>query len=109
MTFWISNLLMDVGVPRTKLGCTVLSAVSWIVSYRPNSSPRVHPPWNLGPLAHITWPSASGQVGPTGLSQGSSNAQSKGLTQHKTHIHTHTHNTNTNTNTNTKEVGQVKL
>ena len=27
---------MDVGVYRTKLGCTVLSAASWIVSYRPN-------------------------------------------------------------------------
>ena len=25
---WISNLLMDVGVSRTKLGCTVLSAVA---------------------------------------------------------------------------------
>ena len=25
---WMSNLLMDVGVSRTKLGCTVLSAVA---------------------------------------------------------------------------------
>ena len=25
---WISNLLMDVGVSRTKLGCTVLSAAA---------------------------------------------------------------------------------
>ena len=25
---WTSNLLMDVGVSRTKLGCTVLSAVA---------------------------------------------------------------------------------
>ena len=25
---WISNLLMGVGVSRTKLGCTVLSAVA---------------------------------------------------------------------------------
>ena len=25
---WISNLLMDVGVSRTKLGCTVLSAIA---------------------------------------------------------------------------------
>ena len=25
---WISNLPMDVGVSRTKLGCTVLSAVA---------------------------------------------------------------------------------
>ena len=100
MTFWISNLLVDVGVSRTKLGCTVLSAASWIVSYCPKLGPRVHPPWDLGPLAHITWPSLSDQVGQTGLSQGSSSAQSKGLT-----LHQHTHNTDTNTT----QVGQVKL
>ena len=50
MTFWISNLLVDVGVSRAKLGCTVLSAASWIVSYvSSHLGPRVHPPWNLGP------------------------------------------------------------
>ena len=42
----------------------------------------------------------SHQVGLTGLSQGSSSAQSKGLT-----LHQHTHNTDTNTT----QVGQVKL
>ena len=31
---WISDFLVDVGVSRTKLGCTVLSTASWIVPYR---------------------------------------------------------------------------
>ena len=97
---WISNLLVDVGVSRTKLGCTVLSAASWIVSYCPKPRPSGASALGPGSLSAYHLALLSHRVGLTGLSQGSSNAQSKGLT-----LHQHTHNTDTNTT----QVGQVKL
>ena len=67
-------------------GCTPLPCLAGrCVSSIP--SPRVQTPWNLSPACDAPGPRSVGvhDTSPTGLSQGSSNAQSKG--------HTHTKHT----------------
>ena len=72
-------------------GCTPLPCLaSRCISSIPN--PRVQTPWNLSPACDSAGPRSVGVIdtSPTGLSQGSGNAQSKGHTHTK---HTHTHAT----------------
>ena len=70
-------------------GCTPLPCLAGrCVSSLP--SPRVQTPWNLSPSCDAPGPRSVGvhDTSPTGLSQGSSNAQSKGLTHSKHTQHT---------------------
>ena len=86
---WISNLHWTLGFPGPRWmhagGCTPFSClasrcVSSILS------PRVQTPWNLSHACDSPGPRSVDvtDTSPTGLSQGSSNAQSKGLTHSNT-------------------------
>ena len=91
------NLMKTFGYPTSigrwgfqdQGGCTPLPCLAGrCVSSLP--SPRVQTPWNLSPACDAPGPRSVGvhDTSPTGLSQGSSNAQSKGLTHTKHTQHT---------------------